>query len=348
LLVFGTKRSEEPYDRDDRELVASVAASLAVLLERRPDEGEADDAFVECPQCGACDQVNATRCAEDGTPLVRVSIPQVLGGRYTIHRRLGRGGMGTVYEARDGALERRVAVKVIRDDMVGSPDAADRFRHEARVAASFAHPNVVTVYDFGITDNARGYLIMERLNGATLGDTLRRDGRLAPSRTLHIMRGVCQAVDAAHRRQLIHRDLKPDNIFLTKEEIPKVLDFGIAKFARPSLDSTPLTATGAIVGTLGYMSPEQVRAGAPHPSWDLWALAVVAYEMLAGERPFAETNSLDWFASVAAGTWIRLNVRQPELPSSLDSVFARTFSLDPAERPSGALVFVCSLEQALG
>ena len=232
LLVLGTKRSEEPYDRDDRELVASVAASLAVLLERRPDEGETDDAFAECPQCGACDEVNATRCTEDGTPLVRVSIPRVLGGRYTIHRRLGRGGMGTVYEARDGALERRVAVKVIRDDMVGSPDAADRFRGEARVAASFAHPNVVTIYDFGITDNARGYLVMERLNGATLRETLRRDGRLAPSRTLHVMRGVCQAVDAAHRRQLVHRDLKPDNIFLTKEEVPKVLDFGIAKFVR--------------------------------------------------------------------------------------------------------------------
>ena len=347
LLVLGTKRSEEPYDRDDRELVASVAASLAVLLERRPDEGETDDAFAECPQCGACDEVNATRCTEDGTPLVRVSIPRVLGGRYTIHRRLGRGGMGTVYEARDGALERRVAVKVIRDDMVGSPDAADRFRGEARVAASFGHPNVVTIYDFGITDNARGYLVMERLNGATLRETLRRDGRLAPSRTLHVMRGVCQAVDAAHRRQLVHRDLKPDNIFLTKEEVPKVLDFGIAKFVRSALDSTGLTATGAVVGTLGYMSPEQVRAGAPNPSWDLWALAVVAYEMLAGECPFAETNSLDWFAAVAAGTWIRLNVRQPELPSSLDSVFARAFSLDPAERPSGALVFMRNLEDVL-
>ena len=178
LLVLGPKRSEEPYSRDDRELVTSVAASLAVLLERRPNEGETDDAFVECPQCGACDGVNATRCAEDGTALVRVNIPRVLGGRYTIHRQPGRGGMGTVYEARDGALERRVAVKVIKDDMVGSPDAAGRFRHEALVAASFAHPNVVTVYDFGITDNARGYLVMELLNGATLRETLQRDGRL--------------------------------------------------------------------------------------------------------------------------------------------------------------------------
>jgi tRNA A-37 threonylcarbamoyl transferase component Bud32 len=347
LLVLGTKRSEEPYGRDDRELVSSVAASLAVLLERRPDEGETDEAFAECPQCGACDGVHATRCAEDGTPLVRVRLPRVLGGRYTIRRRLGRGGMGTVYEAHDGALERRVAVKVIRDDIIGSPHAADRFRREALVAASFAHPNVVTVYDFGITDGARAYLVMERLTGATVGDTLRRDGRLASSRTLHVMRGVCQAVDAAHRRQLVHRDLKPDNIFLTTDDVPKVLDFGIAKFVRPALDSTVLTATGAVIGTRGYMSPEQVRGGAPDPSWDRWALAVVAYEMLAGRRPFADARSLDVFPALAPGPWIRLTDRHPELPSALDAVFARAFSLDPAERPTGALAFLGSLELAL-
>ena len=347
LLVLGTKRSEEPYDRDDRQLVTSVAASLALLLERRPEEGGPDDAFAECPKCGACDGINAARCAADGTPLVRMSIPRVLGGRYTIHRRLGRGGMGTVYEARDGALERLVAVKVIRDDMAGSPGAADRFRREALVAASFAHPNVVTVYDFGITDNARGYLVMERLNGATLRETLQRDGRLTVPRALHVMRGVCQAVDAAHRRELVHRDLKPDNIFLTKEEVPKVLDFGIAKFVQSALDSAALTVTGAVVGTLGYMSPEQVRGGAPNSSWDVWALAVVAYEMLAGGRPFAETSSVDWFAAVARGTWVRLADRQLELPSALDSVFARAFSLDPAERPSGGLILMGSLEQAL-
>jgi serine/threonine-protein kinase len=255
--------------------------------------------------------------------------------------------MGTVYEALDSGLERRVAVKVIRDEIVGKPEAADRFRHEALVAASFAHPNVVTVYDFGITDNSRGYLVMERLHGATVREALTREGRFAPPRVLHVMGGVCRAVDAAHRRGLVHRDLKPDNIFLTKEEVPKVLDFGIAKFVRPALDSTVLTATGAVVGTLGYMSPEQICGGAANPSWDLWALAVVAYEMLAGKHPFAETNSVDWIAAVARETSIRLTGGQPEFPSSLDSVFARAFSLDPAERPSGALVLMGNLEQAI-
>ena len=126
-----------------------------------------------------------------------------------------------------------------------------------------------------------------------------------------------------------------------------MLDFGIAKFVRPALDTPGLTATGAVVGPHGYMAPEQLRGGAAHASWDLWALAVVAYEMLAGGRPFAETSSVDWFAAVANGTWIRLTGGQPEFPSSLDSVFARAFSLDPAERPSGALVFMHNLEDVL-
>jgi serine/threonine-protein kinase len=347
LLVLGTKRSEEPYDRDDRQLVTAVAASLALLLARRPEESVSSDAFAECPQCGACDGVDGTRCAEDGTPLVRSSIPRVLGGRYTIQRRLGRGGMGTVYEGRDGALERRVAIKVIRDELAGSPDAADRFRREALVAASFTHPNVVTVYDFGITDGGRGYLVMEQLHGATLREALRREGRMTFSRTVHVLRGVCQAVDAAHRRQLVHRDLKPENIFLTTEEVPKVLDFGIAKFVQPTLHSAALTITGAIVGTVGYMSPERIRGGPPNQSWDLWALAVIAYEMLAGRHPFAESGSLDSAPAAALGTRVRLTDRQPELQSGLDSVFARAFSLDPAERPSDAHMFVCSLEQTL-
>ena len=349
LLVIGAKRSEEPYTRDDRELVAAVAASLAGVFQRS-NEGVRGDAFAECPQCGGCYEADANQCVDDGTPLVRVSIPRLLGGRYSIHRRLGRGGMGTVYEARDGALERRVAIKVIRDDLIGSDDTADRFRREALVAASFAHPNVVTVHDFGVIDNTRAYLVMELLEGSTLRDTLRRDACLTSPRALRIMRGVCHALDAAHRRQLVHRDLKPDNIFLTEdagEETAKVLDFGLAKFTLPEPDSTARTATGVVVGTRRYMSPEQLRGGAPNPSWDLWALAVVAYEMLAGVHPFADTSTLERFPSPAAGTWIPATDRQPEFALSLDALFARSFSVDPAERPVSAPVFMQGLERGL-
>jgi serine/threonine-protein kinase len=283
---------------------------------------------------------------DDGTPLVRVAMPRVLGRRYTILRRLGRGGMGAVYEAHDAALERQVAVKVIRDDMIGHPAAADRFRREALVAAGFTHPNVVTVYDVGIADNGRGYLVMELLIGATLRERLRRDGRFTPSHMLQVAHGVCHAVDAAHRRQLVHRDLKPDNIFLVADDVPNVLDFGIAKSLHEATESRSLTATGAVIGTPGYMSPEQIRGGTPQPSWDIWALAVVLYEMLCGGHPFGATTSHESYRAPGAETWIRLAVRQPELPSSLDAVFARAFSRDLAERPSGALTLMHSLEHA--
>ena len=331
MLVFGAKRSEEPYSREDRELVAAVADSLAMLVQPSSGEVDAEQALTECPQCGLCDSTRAARCAEDGSPLVHVALPRVLGGRYTIQRRLGRGGMGAVYEARDAALERMVAVKVIRDEMLASADAADRFRREALIAASFTHPNVVTVHDFGITDHGRGYLVMELLSGATLREALRQ-GPWPASRTLQVMRGVCLAVDEAHRRQLVHRDLKPENIFLVRDDVPKVLDFGIAKsVAAPG--ATSLTATNNVIGTLDYMSPEQRRGGVAAPPWDVWALAVIAYEMINGGIP-----SLEGLPPA---------IRLSGLSGPRHAVFARAFAVDATERPSGALALLDDLHHAL-
>jgi hypothetical protein len=142
LLVLGAKRSEEPYSREDQDLLVAIAASLAILLER-PAAAAAlprNDVFEECPQCGACYDSGSSQCAEEGARLLPVILPRLLEGRYLLERRLGRGGMGTVYAASDALLERRVAVKVIREDLVGSAEAAERFRREARAAASFAHP----------------------------------------------------------------------------------------------------------------------------------------------------------------------------------------------------------------
>ncbi|HUU13933.1 MAG TPA: serine/threonine-protein kinase [Terriglobia bacterium] len=139
------------------------------------------------------------------------------------------------------ALERRVAVKVIHDDLVGSAEAAERFRREARAVASFAHPNVVTVYDFGAAADTRAFLVMELLEGTTLRKELRRQKQSTPPRTVEILRGVCAAVDAAHHRQLVHRDLEPENILLSRGEpgeVPKVLDFGVAKFLPAAAQGT--------------------------------------------------------------------------------------------------------------
>src|SRR5262249_11030165 len=267
LLVLGIKRSEEPYAREDQELLDAIASGLALLLETPAPATVAaqTESFRECPDCGLCYETGSATCTAEGATLISSRLPRTLTGRYRLERRRGSGGMGTVYEAMDIALARRVAVKVIREDFVNSADAAERFRRESRAAAAFSHPNVVTVHDYGV-DGIRAFLVMELLNGETLRDEIARLKRLSPVRTFEIVMGVCAAVEAAHQRQLIHRDLKPENIFLArtegKGEIVKVLDFGIAKFLAPGEDAptrlTMETGAGILVGTPAYLSPEEL------------------------------------------------------------------------------------------
>jgi len=344
LLVLGIKRSEEPYTREDQDVLTTIAASLALLLER-PEEVPArlSEAFAECPKCGVCYDTDAAHCAQEGSRLVPIRLPRQLVGRYRLERRRGRGGMGAVYEATDTALERRVAVKVIREDLVGSEQAAERFRQEARATASFAHPNVVTVYDFGVAADTRAFLVMELLNGDTLREELVQKKRLTVVRTLEILRGVCSAVEAAHRRKLIHRDLKPENVFLARSEageVPKVLDFGIAKFLPTSTQVTADTDHAALMGTLPYMSPEQVRSESAQPGWDVWALTVIAYEMLTGARPFSG-------AAMLSGQPSPVSTHLPEAPACWQDFFAHALALDALSRPGSAIMFFSELKQAL-
>jgi tRNA A-37 threonylcarbamoyl transferase component Bud32 len=351
LLVLGIKLSEEPYSQEDQGLVVAIASSLALLLERSATAPpRVNDAFEECPQCGACYDTGSARCAQEGASLAPVSLPRSLAGRYQLNRRRGRGGMGTVYEAVDTALDRRVAVKVIREDLTGSAVATERFRQEARAAASFTHPNVVTVYDFGVAANARAFLIMELLEGATLREELRKQARLTTSRTLEILRCVCAAVDAAHRRQMIHRDLKPENVFLARAETgesPKVLDFGLAKFLPTSSEQTLDTDPGALVGTARYMAPEQLRGQPIDPAWDLWALSVMAYEMLTGAQPFVGSTTVECYSSISGGHFAPVSKHLPDSPSRWQEFFAQAFALDASRRPTAARIFFSELERAL-
>ena len=361
VLALGIKRSEEPYTREDQELLEAIADSLALLLEQPATvEERPSGAFEECPECGGCYDSGLGRCAVEGADLVGMLLPRTLAGRYRLERRLGRGGMGTVYEATDSSLERRVAVKVIREEWVGSAEAAQRFQREARAAAGFSHPNVVTVHDYGVETGKRAFLVMELLEGVTLRDELKRRKRLEPSRTLEICRGVCAAVEAAHRRQLIHRDLKPENIFLLRpegvdegEETVKVLDFGIAKFLRSCDDAAATrtdfeTGAGILVGTMAYMSPEQLLGESPDVSWDLWALAVVAYETLTGTLPFATASAGDWRRAVLAGSFTPLARHLKDPPAQWQAFFARCFATNGIERPRSAEEFLRHLETAAG
>jgi serine/threonine protein kinase len=243
--------------------------------------------------------------------------------------------MGTVYSAVDTELERRVAVKLIREDLVGSSSAADRFRREARVSAGFSHPNVVVIHDFGIVAGTRAYLVMELLEGLTVRQRLSRQGRFTGPETLALLRGLCSALDAAHSRQLIHRDLKPENIFVVHaadQESAKMLDFGIAKFVSGETEAlTGDTSPGVLIGTRGYMSPEQLRGAPAHPMWDLWALGATVFEMLAGTHPFE--GSPQAFVSAAPPGW------QP--------FFRRIFANDPQTRPQSAAAFLAAAEAAI-
>ena len=350
LLALGEKRSEEPYSKEDQEFLAAVAGSLGLLVER-PATGAPGDSFAECPRCGACEDTGITACRHDGESLSRVPLPRVLAQRYRLDRRLGRGGMGTVYEAFDTALDRQVAVKVMRDELLGSASAADRFRLEARAAASFSHPNVVTIHDFGVARETRAFLVMELLHGITLRDELHAQTRLAPARTLAILRDLAAAVDAAHARQMVHRDLKPENVFLAGEAktLVKLLDFGLAKslVANTESETAAVTGAGIIVGTLYYMGPEQLRGQGADLGWDLWAIAVMAYEMLAGRLPFAGATAADYQSAVLSGRLTPIRQHLPDAPDRLATCFLDALSLDPSRRPARASAFVAELERAL-
>jgi len=202
-------------------------------------------------------------------------------GRYEIVREVGHGAMGVVYEALDPTIARKVALKAIRFDAIGTTadEAARRFKNEARAAGGLSHPNIVTVYDAG-EDGGNLYLAMEFINGVTLESMLKTERRLSPARTLDIIRQVCAGLDSAHKKGIVHRDVKPGNVMISGDGVVKITDFGIARAGEV------MTLTGQVVGTPNYMSPEQVVGSQLDGRSDLFSAGVMLYEMITGERPF--------------------------------------------------------------
>ncbi|MBN1570124.1 MAG: serine/threonine protein kinase [Acidobacteria bacterium] len=257
-----------------------------------------------------------------------------------------------VYESFDIELDRLVAIKLIHPGLTESSEAAARFKQEARTAAGFTHPNVVTIYDFGVAEDRRAYLIMELLHGSTLRQELNRIHRFPLMRAQEILSGVCAAVDTAHRRRLLHRDLKPENIFLAnaeRAETAKILDFGVVKsLMRLGEDGDgSQTEPGRLVGTLRYMSPEELRGEKPAEIWDLWALAVVAYEMLTGAYPFAGRTSAEVRNAILDGKWRPFHTHLVEASSGWQHFFERALALDTALRPQSALQLLYDFKQSI-
>jgi serine/threonine-protein kinase len=308
VILLGEKLSEEPYTRHDRKLLDTVATQTGIVWEnlqlrerlkreqqvRREVveglEGRSAGFVLECPSCGSCYDSEITVCATDGRMLTRsLPISRTIENKYRLTRRIGAGGMGSVYQAEDLRLDRTVAVKVMMGRLFGDASALQRFSREARASAKLDHPNAVRIFDFGELQGGGAYLVLEHLKGVTLRGELRARRPLFPADAVPLLEGVIAGVAAAHARGVVHRDLKPENIFLVRQKpeaspVVKILDFGLAVVRDLEFsDRKRLTHAGTALGTLGYMSREQFLGEMVDERTDIYSLGVIAVEMLTGE-----------------------------------------------------------------
>ena len=257
---------------------------------------------------------------------MRPSSGLTFGGRYQLSSRIAIGGMGEVWQATDLVIGRTVAIKILKDEYLGDPGFLERFRAEARHAALVNHEGIANVFDYGEEDGS-AYLVMELVPGEALSAILERERVLSTDRVLDIVAQTAAALQAAHAAGLVHRDIKPGNLLITPDGRVKITDFGIARIA----DQVPLTATGQVMGTVQYLSPEQASGHSASPSTDIYSLGIVAYESLAGRRPFTGESQV-------AIAMAQINETPPELPATVadpvrNLVYA-CLAKNPADRPA--------------
>ncbi|MDB4998847.1 MAG: Protein kinase, partial [Myxococcaceae bacterium] len=274
----------------------------------------------------------------------------VVAGRFKLERLLGRGGMGSVWQAVHLGLDIPCAVKFIEGEFASLAEAHMRFEREAKAAAQLRSPHVVQILDHGVWEG-RPYIAMELLDGEDLGKRLQRAGRLHPAELNTVLSQVCRALGKAHASGIVHRDLKPDNIFLVRDddrEIAKVLDFGIAKNKTSDMVTGSNTRTGAMLGTPYYMSPEQAQGTKSVDSRsDLWSLAVIAYQCITGKLPFESEALGDLLIKIIVSP-IPVPSSVALVPPGFDAWFARAASRDPNQRFQSAKEFSDSLALAVG
>ena len=263
-------------------------------------------------------------------------------GKYEIRSEIGRGGMGTVYQGYDPALDRWVAVKVLAPHLLWQQEFVERFLREARAAARLKHPNIVTIHDVG-QEAGWYYFVMEHLEGVALTEVVLQRGPLSPEAVLSILRPLADALDYAHHRGLVHRDIKPDNVIVGPMDRVTLTDFGIARASQ----ETRLTTAGMVVGTPVYMSPEQAKGLTADGRSDQYSLAVVAYEMLCGRVPFEAESTLALLHMIVYDPPPPIRSTCPDLPPGVEGVLARGLSKEPGNRYPTASGFVEALGWAL-
>jgi serine/threonine protein kinase len=268
---------------------------------------------------------------------------ELLPPRYRNPRRIGKGAMGDIFLATDETLGREVVVKVLADRYAADEGIRKRFNREALAAARLSgEPGAVTIFDVGEWEG-RPFIVMEHLAGGSLEDRLRQEGAQPPERVLEWLEQAAAALDAAHRHGVVHRDVKPANLLLSERGELRVADFGIA--SATGMDS--MTMTGTVLGTAGYLSPEQALGERVGPASDIYALAVVAFELLSGERPFENESTTAEAAAHVNAPVPSIAARSQGLPQGLDRVFQRALAKDPRERPRSAGELVAELRAAL-
>lgn len=259
---------------------------------------------------------------------MRPSTGATFGGRYQLEDRIAIGGMGEVWRAKDLVMGREVAIKILKDEYLGDPGFLERFRAEARHAALVNDPGIANVFDYGEEDKS-AYLVMELVPGEPLSQLIQEESKLPPQQVLDIVAQTATALSAAHKVGLVHRDIKPGNLLITPDGRVKITDFGIARVA----DQVPLTATGQVMGTVQYLSPEQASGHPASPSTDVYSLGIVAYESLVGKRPFTGESQV-------AIAMAQINEEPPALPESIPEPVRRLvmscIAKSPADRPSSA------------
>ncbi len=264
-------------------------------------------------------------------------------GRYAIESPLGRGAMGMIYRAHDPDIDRKVAIKLIRADLLDGdnrPSFIARFRREAQAAARCAHPNIVAIYDFALHEG-NPFLAMEFVDGITLEQARQASTRFAPEDAVFVILQVLAALDAAHGMGVVHRDIKPANIMLVGGNLVKVTDFGISR-----LDTSSLTMGGVTIGTPSYMSPEQCRGETIDARSDLFSTGVVLYELLAGRKPFEGRNTAEVFARLLHEDAPDLAQACPGLPEGVRSVVARSLAKTPRDRFASAREMIAAVKTA--
>ena len=360
LVLLGEKLSEEPYTSQNLRRLADLADRVGLVLQnmelsasirRSSGEGDRDREEIgegrgsgralarECSKCGRCHGPEEERCQTCGSGnLQALGVEYLVATRYRLEWRLGTGGMGAVFRAEDTRLGRSVALKVLLPPRIPE-EALQRFEREARISARLSHPNIVTIYDFGLTEVGGAFLVMELLRGSSFREVLRRSGFLLPETVADWFDQLLTGLEAAHREEVVHRDLKPGNVFLVEGETDgerlKILDFGLAKLRRTDASIlATVTRPGSVLGTLPYMAPEQLEGAAIDQRTDLFAVGVMVVEALTGRRPFRGSTAQAISYAIVNGEYTYPG--SDPASRALDGVLQRCLAKDPRDRPDSA------------